>query len=140
MAIRTAHLAPFDFREDPGPASTAIGEGRNVGKLFPDVIELEDHDVYLSAVDTWMAREVLDELLLDAGSLLSDLPHEPGLFPLVVLPIVPSVRLGEAVPTPSLQLRLATPHRRKRLERLHLAAFRARSHEGERADRSLSRE
>jgi len=59
VAIRAANLALFDFRKDPCPASTAIGEGRNVGKLFPDVIELEDDDVCLSAVDAWMGREVL---------------------------------------------------------------------------------
>jgi len=77
-------------------------------------------------------------LLLDSGSLLSDLPDEPRLFPLVILPIVPGVRLGKTPAAPRLPLRLATPHRWKRLERFHLAAFRARSHEGERADCSIS--
>jgi hypothetical protein len=78
--------------------------------------------------------EIFDDVFLDFGAPLRDLPYEPRLFTLVVLPIIPRVGLGEALATPRLQLRLAAPHRRKRLERLHLAAFRARSHERERAD------
>jgi len=140
VAIRAANLTLFDFRKDPGPASAAIGEGRNVGKLFPDVIEFEDDNVCLPAVDAWMAREILNELPLESSALLSDLPDETGLFTLMVLPIIPRVRFRETVTTPGLQLRLASPHRRKRIKRLHFAALRARSHEGERADRSMSRE
>jgi hypothetical protein len=54
VAIRAPNLALFDFRKDPGPASTTIGEGRNVRKLFPDVIELEHNNVGLTAVDARM--------------------------------------------------------------------------------------
>jgi hypothetical protein len=79
-------------------------------------------------------------LLLDSDPLLGDLSYQSRLLTFVVLPIIPSVRLGEASSTQRLQLRLATPHRRKRIQRLHFAALRARSHEGERAVRSISRE
>ena len=71
---------------------------------------------------------------------LGDLPEQPRLFTLVVLQVISRVRLGEALAAPRLQLRLAAPHRRKRVERLHFAALRARSHEGERAVASISRE
>jgi hypothetical protein len=57
-----------------------------------------------------------------------------------VLPVVLASVPGETFPTPHPQLRLAAPHRWKRVERLHLAAFRARSHEGGRAVMSISRE
>jgi hypothetical protein len=77
---------------------------------------------------------------LDPDSFLSNLSEQARLLTLVVLPVVPGVRLSEAVAAPRLQLRLTTPHRRKLVQRLYLAAFRARSHEGERAVASTSRE
>jgi hypothetical protein len=61
------------------------------------------------------------------------LPQQPRLFALVIPPIVPRVRPRETVSAPRLQPRLASSDRRKLIIRLHLAAFRARSHEGERA-------
>jgi len=71
---------------------------------------------------------------------LGDLSNEPSLFAFMVLAIVPRVGLSEALATPRLQLRLAAPHRREVIQGFQLAAFRARSHERERADTSTPRE
>src|SRR5205807_6238276 len=140
MAICAPHLAFLDFGKDPRPAASSIRQRRNVCDFLADVIELKHNNVGLTTVDARMFREVFDELLLDCDPLLGDLPKQSCLFALMVLPIVPRVRFRKALPTPRLQLRLATSHRRKRVERLHFAAFRARSHEGERAVASTSRE
>jgi len=95
-----------------------------------------DHDNVMHEVTTFRRDVQTDgrHAVVEFGASLDDLPYEPRLFTFVVLPIVPSVRLSETLPTPRLQLGLAAPHRRKRLERLHFAAFRARSHERERAE------
>jgi hypothetical protein len=138
MAVRAADLALVDLDFDTEPAAAATRVGCNVAKFFGDMVKLEDDDIGFAAVDTGVLLQVLDDFLADFRAPLRDLAYEPALLPFVILPIVPSARLGEAVPAPRLELRLTPPHRRKRFERLHLAAFRARSHEGERADRSLS--
>jgi hypothetical protein len=104
------------------------------------VIELENDDVALSAVQARVFAEILDDLLPHLRTSLCDLPKQPRLLALMILPIVPGVRLRETIPAPRLQLRFAASHRGKRLERLHLAALRARSHERERADISTARE
>jgi hypothetical protein len=134
MAVGAPDLALVDLRFDPGPSPTSSRVCGYVRHLLGDVVELEHHDVGLAAVNAWVLTEILDDVFLDFGASLRDLPYEPRLITFVILPIVPSVRLGETVATPRLQLGLAASHRRKRLERLHLAAFRARSHERERAD------
>ncbi|HVD51753.1 MAG TPA: hypothetical protein VNB51_06910 [Candidatus Udaeobacter sp.] len=140
MAVGAPDLALVDLRFDPGPSPTSSRVCGYVGHLLGDVVELEHHDVGLAAVNARVRAEIFDDVFLDFGAPLPDLPYEPRLFAFVVLPIIPGVRLGEAVATPRLELWLTTPHRRKRLERLDLAALRARSHEGERADWSISRE
>jgi len=104
------------------------------------MIELKHDNVDLAAVDTRMGAEIFD----DAATILSlggsHIPQQPRLLRVAVLPVVLTPVRGEALATPRLQLRLAASHRRKRLERLHLAALRARSHERERADISTSSE
>jgi hypothetical protein len=140
MAVRAADLAFVNLGFDTRPASASSGVVGDVGNLLADMVELKHNDVAFAAVDTWMLPQILNDLLTHLAASLVHLAYQPSLFPLVVLPIVPRVGLSKAVPTPRLQLRLATPDRWKRVERLHLATFRARSHEGERADRSLSRE
>jgi hypothetical protein len=140
MAIRTAHLTLIDLGFDPCPASTASRIGRDVGNLVADVIELKNDYVGLPAVHAGMRAEVLDYFFTNLGASCRDLADESRLLTLMILPVVPRIRFGEAIPTPALQLRLAAPHRWKRLERLHLAALRARSHEGERADLSTADE
>jgi hypothetical protein len=139
MAVRAADLALVDLGFDTEPAAAATCVGRNGAKFFGHMIKLEDDDIGFAAVDTGVLLQVLDDFLADFRAPLRDLAYEPALLPFVILPIVPSARLGEAIPTPCLELRLTAPHRRKRVERLDLAAFRARSHEGERADRSIWR-
>jgi hypothetical protein len=104
------------------------------------MVELQDDDVAFSAVDTGMLLQVLDDLLAHLGASPRDVFVDARPLALMVLSLIPRVCFREAITTPRLQLRLATSHRRKRFERLHFAAFRARSHEGERADWSTSRE
>jgi hypothetical protein len=140
VTIGTTNLALFDFSLYPVPTPAAVRVGGYVRDFVPNVIELEDDDVRLATVDAWVRREIINEPSLCNGLALGDVAVDPCLLPLMVLPIVPGVRLGEALPTPRLQLRLASPHRRKLIERLHFAAFRARSHERERAVGSTPRE
>jgi|SRR6266566_4177844 len=140
MAIRAPNLALRDLSQNPLPAPAPICQGRDVSKLVADVVELQHDNVRLTAIDARMVREIRDEFLLDKDSLFGDLSNEPSLLPLMVLPIVLGVRLSEARAAPRLQLRLAAPDRWERVKRLQLAAFRARSHERERADTSTPRE
>jgi hypothetical protein len=138
MAVRAAHFALVDFGSDACPTATAPRVDRYVCNLVADVIELENDNVALTAVDAWMLAEILDDLLAHLRASLGDVFVDTRLLPLMVLPIIPRVGLSEALATPRLQFRLAPSHWRKRFERLHFATFRARSHEGERAVASLS--
>jgi len=104
------------------------------------VVELKHNDVSLPAIDARMLAEIVDDLLAHLAAPRVDLAYQPRLFAFVVLPIIPRVRLRETLATPGLELRLAPSHGGKRFERLRLAAFRARSHEGERAEISISGE
>jgi hypothetical protein len=140
MTVGAADLALLDLSQYTFPSPSGVRVSRYVCDLFANVVELKDHDVRLAAVNARMLGEVFDELPLDVRAPRRNLPEKSRLLSLVVLSIVPCVRLSETITTPRLQLRLTPPHRRKRLQRLELAAFRARSHEGERAVRSISRE
>jgi hypothetical protein len=140
MTVGAADLALLDLSEYTFPSPSGVRVSRYVCDLFANVVELKDHDVRLAAVHAWVVAEILDDLLPYLRAPHRNLAEEPCLFALMVLPIVPSVRVGKAIAAPRLQLRLTSPHRRKRLKRLDLATFRARSHEGERAVRSISRE
>jgi len=140
MAVRAADFAFVDFGFDARPGAAASGIDRDVGNLVTNVIELKNDDVRLAAVDAWMLSKVLNDLLVHFRASLSDLPQKSRLLTLMVLPIVPRVSLSEAVATPRLKLRLPAPHRGELIYGLELAAFRARSHEGERAVGSISRE
>ncbi len=140
MAAGAPDLALVDLRFDPGPSPTSSRVCGYVGHLLGNVVELEHHDVGLAAINARVFTEIFDDVFLDLGAPRPDLPYEPRLFAFVVLPIIPRVGLGEALATPRLELRFTPTDRGKRFERLHLAAFRARSHEGARADRSMSRE
>ncbi|HYV23577.1 MAG TPA: hypothetical protein VEN31_13095 [Candidatus Bathyarchaeia archaeon] len=102
------------------------------------MIKLEDDDVSLAAIHARMLSKVVDDLLAHLRAPLRDVSVDSSSFTFMVLPIIPRVGFGEALTTPRLQLRLATPHRRKSIKWLQFAAFRARSHEGERADTSKS--
>src|SRR5712691_6457484 len=102
------------------------------------MIELQHDDVRLAAVDAGMSTKVLDHSPLVVSPPRGRVPKQPRLLSVTIQSVVlPPVR-REALTTPRLQLRLATSHRRKLIQRLQLAAFRARSHEGERADISTS--
>jgi hypothetical protein len=138
MAIRAAHLAFLNLGHDPRPGPPASRVDRDVRDLVGDVIELENDDVALAAVDAWMFSQVLDDVLAHLRAPTRDVSIDSSPLALPVRLIVAGVGLGEALAAPRLQLRLAASDRRKRLERLHLAAFRARSHERERADISTS--
>jgi len=68
------------------------------------VIELEDHDVLLTAVDARMREEVLDRTTAIVLSFARRLEEETGSLALRVLPVVPLVGLGEAFAAPALEL------------------------------------
>jgi hypothetical protein len=104
------------------------------------MIKLENNDVGLATVHARMRRKVRNDPATIFASCGRDISEQPGLLRLPIFSVVLAPIRREALATPRLQLRLAAPHRWKRLERLDLAAFRARSHEGERADWSTSRE
>jgi hypothetical protein len=140
MTVRAAHFAFFDLSPDTPPCAPASGIDRDVGNLVADVIELQNYDVSLTAIHTRMLSEVFDDLLAHLRAPLGDVFGDSSPLALTVRLIISRVRLSEAFATPRLQLRLAAPHRRKRVERLNFAALRARSHEGERAVASISRE
>jgi len=118
MAVRTTDFALVDLGFDARPATTSSCVDRNVGNLVCNVIELENDDVALAAVHARVFVEVLDDLLPHLRTSLCDLPEQPRLLPLVILPVVPGVRFRETIPAPRLQLRLATPHRWKLVQRL----------------------
>src|SRR5882672_12557756 len=134
MTVGAPDRALVDLRFDPGPSPTSSRVCGYVGHLLGDVVELEHHDVGLAAVNARVLTEIFDDVFLDFGAPRRDLPYEPRPFTFMVLPIIPRVGLGEALATPRLELRLASPNWRKRVERFHFAAFRARSHERERPD------
>ena len=140
MTVGAADLALLDLSEYTFPSPSGVRVSRYVCDLFANVVELKDHDVRLAAVHAWVVAEILDDLLPYLRAPLCNLPEKPCLLTLVVLPIIPRVGLSKAFAAPRLELRLATSHRREGFERLHDAAFRARSHEGERAVASISRE
>jgi hypothetical protein len=140
MTVGAADLALLDLSEYTFPSPSGVRVSGYVCDLFANVVELKDHDVRLTAVNARMLREVFDELPLDVRAPLGNMPDEPRLLPLVVLPIVPRVRLSEAIAAPRLELGLTSPHWGKRVKRLDLSAFRARSHTRERAGTSISRE
>jgi len=54
MTVRTTNFALVDFGLDTLPAATASSVDRNVGNFVGDVIELENDDVALTAVDAGM--------------------------------------------------------------------------------------
>ena len=136
MAVRATHFALCNLSSDARPCAPASGVGRDVRDLVADVIELEYDDVSLAAVHAWVLSEVVDDLLANLRTSVSDVFVDPSALALPVGHIVPRIRIGEAVPTPGLEFRLASPDWRELVQRLHFAALRARSHEGERADRS----
>src|SRR5438093_10869110 len=97
------------------------------------MIELQHSDVRLPAVDARMRPKVLDHSTLVVSPPRRGIAKEPGFLGFTILPVeLPPVR-GKALAAPRLQLRLAAPHGWKCFERIHLSAFRARSHVGERA-------
>jgi len=140
MAVGAAHFAFLNLSLDTRPRAPTSCIGGDVGHLVADVIKLEHDDVSLAAIHARMLSEVVDDLLANLRPPLRDVLVDSGSLAFPVRVIVPRVRLSETFATPRLQLRLATPHRRESLKRLKLAAFRARSHERERADTSISRE
>jgi hypothetical protein len=112
---------------------------------FVRLIKIQQRWVRFSAIDAWILIEVsidlgrkllatLDSISPDASCIrrAAEIPRSS------VLPVVLASVRGETFPTPRLQLRRAAPVETRR--RLHLAAFRARSREGEHAVTSISRE
>jgi hypothetical protein len=140
MTIRAADLALRDFRLDTSPRASAVGIGRNIGDLVAQVIELEHDDVRFAAVHAWVGREVLNDPATILSPSGSDVPQQARLLRFSILSVVLTSISSETVAAPGLDLRLAPPHGRELVQRLQFAAFRARSHEGERAVRSTSRE
>jgi hypothetical protein len=61
MAVSTDHLALCDLVEDALPASVRQ-RLRNLERLIPEVIKLENDGVGLAAINTRMGAEVLDEV------------------------------------------------------------------------------
>jgi hypothetical protein len=61
MAVGTDHLALCDLVEDALPASVRQ-RLRNLERLIPEVIELENDRVGLAAINAGMGAEVLDEV------------------------------------------------------------------------------
>ena len=74
MAVGAADLALFDLRFDPRPGATTARVGRNVGDLVREVVEFEDHDVGLSAIDARVPTKVCDDLSAHLGAPLGELP------------------------------------------------------------------
>src|SRR5438132_6016709 len=140
MAVRAAHFAFVNLSLYTRPCAPASGICGDIGNLVADVIELENDDVSFAAIHARVLSQVADDLLGHLRAPLRDVFVDSSPLALPVCLVVPRVRPSKALPTPRLQLRLAAPDRRKRFEWLQLAAFRARSHERERADQSTPRE
>jgi len=140
MAVGAPHFALRDFPLDGTPRRTAADHCREVSLLVSKMVELKDDDVGLATIHTRVGLKVVDGSLAVVGPARRRVSKEPCLLffpiPLVVLDPI----RGETVAAPGLELRLTSPHRRKRIKRLELAAFRARSHARERADFSASDE
>src|SRR5438874_9141305 len=140
MAVCAADLAFPDLRLDARPGTSAASVGRYIRDFVAQMIELEHDDVGLAAVHARVGREIFDDAATILSSSGSYVPQQTRLLAVSVFSVVLASVRPEAVAAPRLELRLAAPHRRKRLKRLQLAAFRARSHEGGCAGRSISRE
>jgi hypothetical protein len=63
VVVSADDLALLDLRQDGFPAIPVHDHRRDTELLASLVIELEDHDVRLAAVDAGVLTEVLDELI-----------------------------------------------------------------------------
>ena len=140
MAVGAADLALRNLRLDASPSTSRVCIRRYVRHFSTSVIELKDDDVGLTAVHTRMTRQVLDDAAPILGSSRRNISKQSGLLGLPIPPVVLMAVRGEAFTTPSLEFGLASPDRRELIQRLYFPAVRARSHEGERADTSISGE
>jgi len=137
MTVCAADFTFRDFTLDRGPGPSPAQHASDVARLVSKVIELKYDDVGLAAVNAGMSAKVVDHPTLVVTPTGGGVPQEPCFLRLAVLPVVLAPVRRKALSAPCLQLRLTAPHWRKRFERLHLTAFRARSHERERADISM---
>jgi hypothetical protein len=72
VIIRADHLALGNLRKDAAPRIATAHHVGDIHNLVSLVIELQDDDIPLAAVDTWMIKQVGGQI-------------RPG-FPLEVLP------------------------------------------------------
>jgi hypothetical protein len=138
MTVCAADFTFRDFTLDRGPSPSPAQHASDVARLVTKVIELKYDDVGLAAVNAGMSTKVVDHSTLVVSPPRRGIAKEPGFLGFTILPVVLAPVRRKALSAPRLQLRLTAPHWRKCFERLHFAAFRARSHEGERAVASLS--
>ncbi|HEX9267648.1 MAG TPA: hypothetical protein VF965_09205 [Candidatus Limnocylindria bacterium] len=80
------------------------------------MIELEHDDVGLAAVDARVGREIFDDAATILGSGGGYVPQQARLLGVPIPPVVVAPILSKAFPTPRLEHRLASSHRRKGLE------------------------
>ena len=102
------------------------------------MVEPEDDDVRVAAVDAWMPQEILDGPQAVLLSRRLDVAEKTRLLRFAIRAVVDLSVGREALAAPCLELRLAAPDRRKGINRLHHTAPRARSHDCERAVSSTS--
>src|SRR2546423_5746406 len=130
MAVRAPHLALGDLGFDQRPRPSARHEGRDVFCLVAQVIELENEDVSLAAVDA----RVFEQVLAQQRAIGCPDPSSPLMYavldPRAIGPVILCVCPGKARATPCLPLLFASSDRRGTTERPPLPAFSAPPPEG----------
>jgi len=140
MTVCAPNLALEHLSKDASPCIASRDQRRDVGRLARKMVEFQHDDVRLAAVHAGVLLQERDHSKAVLGAIAHGLGKKASLLPFVIPLVVPPVCFRETIATPRLALFLPAPHRRKGLEWLCLATFRARSHGRERADSSTPTE
>ncbi len=126
--FRAPNFTLQDLREHSRPRTSAVRIGRDVRDLRSDVVEFENDDVPLGAVDARVILEIRHDPRANLRPARADLKDQTRLLSHVVGPIVRCIRLSEAGPAPRLAPRLAASDRRELVARPRDAAPRTGLH------------
>jgi hypothetical protein len=106
MTVRAAHLALCDLQLDRFPRTPTAPHGRNGLDLVPEVIEVKDSEIGLSAIDTCMREQVIPYPLFDLA--MTPLPVPPDAWHLIdtvlcppLAVVVTSTRAADVLASPA---------------------------------------
>ena len=104
MAVRTSDFALRDLSFDPQPCETEIDHVGDIPEfVIPNVIELEDRDVGLAAIDARVGREIVVKARAVRSNSGGMIPPNTSHLSLVVGPMALGLVCGEARLAPCLE-------------------------------------